>query len=272
MEVNQLKNEAQHQISLQKNKEIGERAEPSNMAQQASAYTALSSTTVQISDAGIASFEDNHLSNCGACQEKYATLQTQSSANNNNNLKTNENAKAILEEARKRITGDANQNLSKEELAELRELQTRDREVRTHEQAHLAAAGNMAKGGAKFTFKTGPDGQQYATSGEVSISMSEGRTPHETMARARTIRAAAMAPASPSSQDRSVAAHAAAMESKAQAELIKMAQEVKNVLKNNSAQPKRDTHEEQTSEETDSTENTSSPQAIQAYQNVQSVI
>jgi hypothetical protein len=87
-----------------------------------------------------------------------------------------------------------------------------DRQVRAHEAAHQAAAGGLG-GAATFTYKTGPDGRSYAVGGEVPIDMSPGRTPEETLARARQVRAAALAPADPSGQDLAVAAQATQMES-----------------------------------------------------------
>ena len=101
----------------------------------------------------------------------------------------------------------------------LQQLQQRDRDVRAHEQAHLAASGGLATGGAQFTYQRGSDGKEYAIGGEVNIDTSPGKTPEETIRRAQTIRAAALAPADPSSQDRAVAADAEAMEAKARAEL-----------------------------------------------------
>ncbi|MCK4743930.1 MAG: hypothetical protein KAT25_08940 [Sulfuriflexus sp.] len=103
----------------------------------------------------------------------------------------------------------------------LDQLKARDREVRAHEQAHLSAAGNLASGGASFTYQQGPDGQRYAIGGEVGInSATVANDPEKTLQRAQQIRRAALAPASPSAQDRSVAANAAATEQKAQAEII----------------------------------------------------
>ncbi len=96
------------------------------------------------------------------------------------------------------------------------ELSRIDRVVRTHEQAHLAAAGGLATSGATYGYQRGPDGVQYAVSGEVSIDMSPGRTPQETIAKAERIQAAAVAPADPSPQDRSVASNAAKMKMQAQ--------------------------------------------------------
>lgn len=106
------------------------------------------------------------------------------------------------------------------EQRQLRELQETDRKVRAHEAAHLAAAGGLAQGGASFTMTRGSDGRYYATGGEVSISTSEGRSPQDTLARARQIRAAALAPADPSPQDYRVAAQATRMEFQAQQELV----------------------------------------------------
>lgn len=108
---------------------------------------------------------------------------------------------------------------SPEETEQLRALQARDREVRQHEQAHQAAAGGLATSGANYSFQRGPDGVNYAVGGEVSLDVSPGRTPEETLRRARQISAAALAPAEPSGQDLAVAARAAQMARQAEAEL-----------------------------------------------------
>lgn len=99
------------------------------------------------------------------------------------------------------------------------ELKKTDRAVRAHEQAHLAAAAGLAVSGATFSYRRGPDGQQYAVGGEVSIDASPGRTPEETVDKAERIQAAAIAPADPSAQDRAVAARAAQMKLQAQLEI-----------------------------------------------------
>jgi len=114
---------------------------------------------------------------------------------------------------------------SSTEVAQLiAELEARDREVRAHEAAHAAAGGSLA-GAPSFSFQTGPDGRSYAVGGEVSIELAPGRTPQETMDRARRIRAAALAPRDPSSQDLSVASSAAAMESRAMMEASRARQQ-----------------------------------------------
>jgi hypothetical protein len=110
--------------------------------------------------------------------------------------------------------------LSEQELKQVQELKTRDREVRAHEAAHLAAAGSLAIGGASYSYQRGPDGVQYAVGGEVNIDTSAvAGDPEATLEKAQRIRSAALAPAQPSSQDLSVAAQAAQLAVQARAEI-----------------------------------------------------
>jgi len=115
--------------------------------------------------------------------------------------------------------------LTEEEKQQVEELKKRDAEVRAHEQAHLAAAAGLAQGGPTYVFQTGPDGKQYAVGGHVKIDTSKGRTPEETIQKARQIRSAAMAPSDPSPQDMKVAARAAQLEQEATQDLQKQRQE-----------------------------------------------
>lgn len=101
----------------------------------------------------------------------------------------------------------------------IRQLKARDREVRLHEAAHAAVGGRYA-GAPQLDFERGPDGVNYAVSGEVSISVSPvPGDPQATIEKARIVRAAAVAPAEPSAQDRRVAAEATQLEADARAEL-----------------------------------------------------
>jgi len=111
-------------------------------------------------------------------------------------------------------------NLQKtpEEMMKIMELSSIDTKVRAHEAAHIAAGSGIVTGGANFSYTRGPDGKLYATGGEVPISTAEGKTPEETIQKARQIQAAAMAPADPSPQDYKVAATAVMMELKAHLE------------------------------------------------------
>ena len=121
--------------------------------------------------------------------------------------------------------------LSEADLRIIQELNARDREVRTHEQAHLAAAGAFAQGGPSFTYQVGPDGKRYAIGGEVSIDTSAAANPQASIQKARQIRQAALAPAEPSTQDRKVAAQATAMERQARVELAEQGREQLNESK-----------------------------------------
>lgn len=111
-------------------------------------------------------------------------------------------------------------SLSSEELKQLRQLKSRDIEVRTHEQAHLSAAGQYAAGSASFTYQQGPDGTRYAIGGEVSIDISKANSPEATIEKMQTIRRAALAPANPSPADRQIAAQSSATEAQARQEVL----------------------------------------------------
>ncbi|MFN0171140.1 MAG: putative metalloprotease CJM1_0395 family protein [Bryobacteraceae bacterium] len=119
--------------------------------------------------------------------------------------------------------------LSAQEVAELSRLRSIDRRVRAHEQAHLAAAGQYARGGPSFQYVTGPDQQLYAVAGEVPIDASpvEG-DPQATIRKMLSVIAAAHAPADPSPQDNQVAAQAGRELARAQAELVKQAYAVQS--------------------------------------------
>ena len=92
--------------------------------------------------------------------------------------------------------------LSDQEKEVLEELKARDREVRQHEQKHMAAAGSLAKSGPQYDYIIGPDGKPYATGGRVRIDTSPvPGDPEATAAKAEQIRRAATAPGDPSGPD-----------------------------------------------------------------------
>lgn len=111
--------------------------------------------------------------------------------------------------------------LTEEEQKQVDELKARDAEVKAHEQAHIAAGGSYVRGGASYDYQTGPDGKKYAVGGEVSIDTSpvEG-DPQATINKAQVILKAALAPAEPSGQDKSVASQARQMMASARKELM----------------------------------------------------
>jgi hypothetical protein len=108
------------------------------------------------------------------------------------------------------------------DLSLVQAMRARDREVRSHEQAHVAASG-------------GPDGRLYATGGEVNIDVSAvANDPRATIDKAQKIRRAALAPTNPSQQDKAVAARASAMAMQAKIEIQRAAREDAPAMNSNS--------------------------------------
>lgn len=98
--------------------------------------------------------------------------------------------------------------LSEEAKREVDRLKARDAEVKRHEQAHASVGGAHA-GSPQYEWERGPDGRLYAVGGEVQIDVAPVQgDPEKTIEKMRQVRAAALAPAEPSSQDRQVAARA----------------------------------------------------------------
>ncbi len=143
---------------------------------------------------------------CSSPSDQTAPDQTDSTLKNEKALNTTKRETAQTE-------------LSAEEKKQVADLKKRDREVKAHEAAHMAAGGGYVRGGASYSYQAGPDGKRYAVGGEVSIDTSAEDDPNATIRKMQTVRSAALAPANPSGQDRSVAAAASAMEAKARQEL-----------------------------------------------------
>jgi len=108
--------------------------------------------------------------------------------------------------------------LSEEEKAQVAKLKAIDAKVRAHERAHAAVGGQYA-GAPSYSYTRGPDGQMYATSGEVSIDISAENDPEATLQKAAQVAAAALAPADPSGADRAIAAAAQALRLEALAQI-----------------------------------------------------
>lgn len=134
------------------------------------------------------------------------------------------------------LSSGSTRELADNEKRQVAELKKRDVEVRAHEAAHVAAGGAYVRGGASFSYQTGPDKGRYAVGGEVSIDTSPvNGDPEATIRKMQTVRSAALAPANPSGQDRSVAAKAAAREAQAQQELAReRAEELKEGIEKHS--------------------------------------
>ncbi|MEP3247219.1 MAG: putative metalloprotease CJM1_0395 family protein [Sneathiella sp.] len=123
------------------------------------------------------------------------------------------------EAARPKSPNETDIGLTPEEEVQVDQLKERDREVRTHEQAHATVGGEYASA-PTYDYETGPDNQQYAVAGEVKIDTAPvAGDPAATIAKMDVVIKAALAPAEPSSADRAVAAQASQKRTEAQAEL-----------------------------------------------------
>lgn len=203
--------------------------------------------------------------NVKAVDEKSVQTQATSSTykeNNentsNNNSNNNENTSSYLtgEEilaSRPEKSSSSDKQLTEEEQKQIDELKARDREVKTHEQAHIAAGGSYVKGGATYDYQTGPDGKQYAVGGSVNIDTSPvDGDPEATIAKAQVVIKAALAPAEPSGQDQKVASAARQMMSEARKELTSQNNAEINADTNTDTESKTGT----VSESENNTENT----------------
>jgi hypothetical protein len=121
-------------------------------------------------------------------------------------------------QVRQQLTG-TEAELKLVEQAQIREFAARDREVRAHEQAHMAVGGQYA-GGVSYDYSRGPDGRLYAVGGSVSIDTSPvAGDPLATVDKMQQVQRAALAPAEPSGADLAIAAQAAQLIAQARAEI-----------------------------------------------------
>ena len=110
-------------------------------------------------------------------------------------------------------------SLSAEDKELLQKLQARDAKVRSHETAHIMAAGGQAHGTPTYIYQTGPDGRRYAIGGSVNISMLKTGDAEHDARQARTAYRAAMATGEPSPHDMQAAMRARLREMEAAASL-----------------------------------------------------
>jgi hypothetical protein len=147
-------------------------------------------------------------------QGKPAESKTSSTDNNN--------SKRVQAKSDSEKSNNQSGTLSQAEERDVAKLKSRDAEVRAHEQAHMAAGGSLIRGGASYSYATGPDDKRYAVGGEVSIDTSPIKDdPKATIMKEERVKRAAMAPAKPSSQDYAVASSAQQLIIQAQMELSK---------------------------------------------------
>lgn len=145
---------------------------------------------------------------------------------NNGYSSANDSFKTISQRNQKVESNESNEKSKKSDektkeaviQSEVQKYKAIEEKVKTHEMAHMSAGGGLA-GSVSYQYTTGPDGKRYIVGGEVPITIKTGKTPQETMMLMERVKGAALAPADPSSADRSVAAKAAAIAMQAGQEL-----------------------------------------------------
>lgn len=137
-------------------------------------------------------------------------------------VEISEEAKSLSKSEEGDKTNLSSQNeLGKEEEKEVQELRKKDREVKGHEMAHVAAGGGLVRGAPRYEYQTGPDGKRYAVAGHVNIDTGAEKDPEKTLKKMQQVKRAALAPANPSGQDLAVAAKASRTASEARSDLAK---------------------------------------------------
>lgn len=175
--------------------------------------------------------------------EKYYVFNSNKITDNNSNAKvldsinTNDDATTttISPEAIELLNAEQNKSedeLTQKEQQELTQLKTTDAEVKRHENAHKAMAAGLQTSGPNYEYEVGPDGKKYAVAGDVNISYQKSSDPEVNLKNAQKLKAAALAPADPSAQDRSVARKADAEIAKAQQEILEEQQNKDNESNN----------------------------------------
>ncbi len=109
---------------------------------------------------------------------------------------------------REQTGAGTNQELTPQEQQQLAELKQTDAQVKAHEHAHKSTAAGLTTSGPNYEYETGPDGKKYAVAGDVNVSYQKSSDPEVNLKNAQQLKAAALAPADPSSQDRKVAMQA----------------------------------------------------------------
>ncbi|GAB1484236.1 hypothetical protein MASR2M78_30540 [Treponema sp.] len=100
------------------------------------------------------------------------------------------------------------------------EALARNREVRSHENAHMAALGGAAASPILYDEVRGPGGEKIAVGGKIAVDLSEvPGDPEASLRKARNIISAAYAPGEPSAADMRTAARAYDLARKAQEEI-----------------------------------------------------
>ena len=123
---------------------------------------------------------------------------------------------AMEEKDEETLSNDPNGKKLPNELDEadkdlVERLEQRDLEVRSHEQSHVAQAGEYARGAPTYTYQMGPDGKSYAVGGSLAVDVGKEADPVENQLKSQTLQAAAMGVDEPSAADAGVFVQAASL-------------------------------------------------------------
>lgn len=192
--------------------------------------------------------------------ESTDTVKSESKSDETSENKQNDESKTTEKKS--------SDDLTPEEQQELAKLKETDMKVKAHEQAHMAAAAGINASAPSYDYQEGPDGQKYAVGGEVSISFSTTGDPEKDKVSAETMKRAALAPADPSSQDRSVARNADKMiaENEQKIEELKEQERAQKVQESKKNGTSSETTENKTTNATESTNNLASQEVNQSSQ------
>lgn len=172
----------------------------------------------------INSYQNNekfYVFNSNKITDKNSNTQISFDSNNyKNDEATNTTISSEAMELYKAEQNQAKEELTTQEKQELAKLKITDAEVKRHENAHKAMAAGLQTSGPNYEYETGPDGKKYAVAGDVNISYQKSSDPEVNLKNAQKLKAAALAPADPSAQDRSVARKADMEIAKAKQEIL----------------------------------------------------
>ena len=172
----------------------------------------------------INSYQNNekfYVFNSNKITDKNSNTQISFDSNNyKNDEATNTTISSEAMELYKAEQNQAKEELNTQEKQKLAKLKITDAEVKRHENAHKAMAAGLQTSGPNYEYETGPDGKKYAVAGDVNISYQKSSDPEVNLKNAQKLKAAALAPADPSAQDRSVARKADMEIAKAKQEIL----------------------------------------------------
>lgn len=130
-----------------------------------------------------------------------------------------DNKDATAKSADKQAQAAVEPEFSPSELRRIAELERIDTEVKAHEQAHINAGRGLITSAPSYAYTYGPDGKQYAISGEVGIDTSPEQEAQANIDKGQRIQDTALAPADPSPQDYQVAATGKQLEQQGRSDL-----------------------------------------------------